>query len=193
MNRAGLIALIAPAVIGACMAVSAAIFVTPRPREPALATRPSGARTTPGGPQLVLFRRNADTTVEILIDGTDAQPGDLVQAAYLAAGNVQGVIVSFDGDGDVTLHYPDQPDETTQLRPSGMTPLAHSFELDDAHDFERFVFVATSDHDIDVSKVLQAATDLAKSDRAVDRRLALPSSWMQTSFVLRKSPPDSQR
>lgn len=190
MSRASWLALIAPAAIGACMAVSAAIFVTPQTRPPATASAPTAAA---GRPELVLFRRNADTTVEVLIDGTHAQAGDLVQAAYLAAGNVHGVIVSFDGDGDVTLHYPAQTDETTQLRPSGMTPLDHSFELDDARDFERFVFVSTPDHDIDVSAVLQAATDLAGSDRALTRRLALPPSWMQTSFVLRKSPPDSQR
>jgi hypothetical protein len=171
--------------LGAATAIASAIFVTPRPAAPAPAPSIDTA-----APQLVLFRRNRDTTVEVLIDGTDAQPGDLVQAAYLAAGNVHGVIVSFDGDGDVTLHYPDEPDETTQLRPRGMTPLDHSFELDDAHDFERFVFVSARDHDIDVSTVLQAATDRAHSDRALDRNLALPTSWMQTSFVLRKPPSD---
>jgi hypothetical protein len=70
-----------------------------------------------------------------------------------------------------------------------MTPLDHSFELDDAHGFERFVLVSAPDHDIDVSEVLQAATRLAHSGpHALRGRLALPVTWMQTSFVLRKPP-----
>lgn len=179
------IALIALAVsvgLGAAVATRPAISVT---QLRGVASPPAPATT----PQLVLFRQNRDATVEVLRDGTDAQAGDLVQAAYAAAGNLHGVIVSFDGDGVVTLHHPDEPDETTQLRPGGMTPLDHSFELDDARDFERFVLVSTRDHDIDVSEVLQAATRVAATGTdARDRLLALPPSWMQTSFVLRKPP-----
>lgn len=181
--RAVTLALPALAATAAVWAFAPTISVPPPAPVPTLLAAPEA------GPMLVLFRRNADASIEVLADGTDAQPGDLVQAAYVAAGNLHGVIVSFDGGGSVTLHHPDESDETTRLHPRTMTPLDHSFELDDAPDFERFVFISTRDHDMDVSDVLQAATRVAHAGpRAIDARLALPSTWVQTSFVLRKPP-----
>ena len=47
------------------------------------------------------------------------------------------MIVSYDGRGVVTLHYPNVARASAELRAGGAVPLDHSFELDDAPLFER--------------------------------------------------------
>ena len=103
------------------------------------------------------------------------------------------MVVSFDAVGGVTLHHPDESGESTRLGASSpafsMVPIDHSFELDDAPHFERFVLVTSRDPDIDVSRVLQAATRLSEiGPIARDQPLALPPNYGQTSIVLRKPP-----
>jgi hypothetical protein len=139
--------------------------------------------------QLRMFRQDLDGAIEELSDGASARQGDLVQPAYEAAGNVHGVLVSMDAEGTVTLHHPDESHESTRLSTSGLVPLDHSFELDDSPHFERFVLITSQKRDIDVGRVLQAATALAQKGLiARDQPLALPPDCDQTSFVLRKPP-----
>lgn len=139
--------------------------------------------------QLRLFRQGETGDIEELSDGASAREGDLVQAAYEAAGYVHGMIVSMDAEGTVTLHHPDERHETTRLSTTGLVPLDHSFELDDSPHFERFVLITSRKRDIDVGRVLQAATALAqKGPIARDQPLALPPDCDQTSLVLRKPP-----
>lgn len=61
--------------------------------------------------------------------------------SYVAAGRAHGVIVSIDGRGQVTLHFPADAGAPTALESGRAVPLSHSYELDDAPLFERFMFV----------------------------------------------------
>jgi hypothetical protein len=79
--------------------------------------------------------------------------GDVVQLQTRAGGRRHGVVVSVDGGGHVTRHFPAAGDDTAL--PSGTTALQTSFELDDAPGYERFVFVAT-DVPLDVIAIERA-------------------------------------
>ena len=64
-------------------------------------------------------------------------------------------------------------------------PLDHSYELDDAPGFERFVLVVASEP-IDVERVLGAARQVALDSQGDRRPLQLPPSWAQVSLRLDK-------
>lgn len=137
---------------------------------------------------LVIHRRETGGAVR-LDDESVAHAGDLLQVGYVAAGQRHGVIVSIDGGGTVTLHWPDAKGESSALEQNEVVALAHAYELDDAPEFERFVFV-TADTPIDVAAVVDAAERMADSPkRARTKRLALPKSWHQSSMLLRKEEP----
>ncbi len=137
-------------------------------------------------PHLFVVRKGPHA-LEWLADGTAVAHGDLVQVGYVAAGHTRGVIVSIDGRGQVTLHHPAAPDLPPRLQPRGRQPLSFAFELDDAQAFERFVFVAAADDALTPARVLEAAHQVAdgRSDAAT-ARLPLPSTWHQSSVLLRK-------
>ena len=125
---------------------------------------------------------------EPLADGARARPGDLVQLSYVSGGEPHGVVLSLDGRGAVTLHHPAILTGSTALKPGEAVSLAHSYELDDAPAFERFVLV-TSDGPVDVGSILEAARMLASQpSEARNRPLPLPDGLAQTSFTLEKVP-----
>jgi len=148
-----------------------------------------------GPPRLLLHRKRSDGKTELLDAKNDAaRAGDRIQISYMrgdaAHGAVHGVILSIDGAGAVTLHFPPLPGGSTLLkRPNqgdSAASLSHSYELDDAPDYERFLFV-TSPTPIDVGAVLVSAEKLAR-DRAAAARdsLALPPTLAQLWYTLRK-------
>ncbi|MCP4896757.1 MAG: ActD-like protein [bacterium] len=134
-------------------------------------------------PELVLFRKTAAGS-EHLHDGANAIDGDLIRIGYQAAGRPYGVIVSLDGRGVVTLHYPRQGKHADQLD-SGMVLLNFAYELDDAPAFERFYFV-TSDRPFEVSVVLQAVQSLGSEPNSDHSKLALHKDLNQHVFSLLK-------
>jgi hypothetical protein len=108
--------------------------------------------------------------------------GDVVQVRIRGAGAAHGVVVSLDGSGAVTRHF---PDGASTALPAGTASLPFSFELDDAPDFERFVLV-TADDPIDVEQVLRAARSVALGERPETTPLALPTGLRQSDVLLRK-------
>jgi hypothetical protein len=138
-----------------------------------------------GDPRLMLHRKQG-ARVEPLRAGALARPGDTLQVSYQAALKPHGVILSLDGRGAVTLHWPEQPHGSTALEPSGAHALPHAYELDDAPGFERFVFV-TSDKPLDAEQVVEAARALAADPARAQRDpLPLSPSVSQTSFLVQK-------
>ncbi|WP_141620629.1 ActD protein [Myxococcus sp. AB036A] len=138
-----------------------------------------------GGPRLRVHRQGAGEP-ELLGEQARARRGDVLQLSYVSGGSRHGVVVSVDGRGAVTLHHPSTLSGSTELGPGEAVPLAHAYELDDAPDFERFLFV-TSDAPLEVASVLEAARALAR--RPTDARtlpLPLPDTLDQTSFTLEK-------
>ena len=85
---------------------------------------------------------------------------------YTVPENGYGVILSIDGNGTVTLHFPGDAGQPTDLEMNRKVFLDSSYELDNAPDFERFFFI-TSSHAIDVNAVLEGARQLASDERRV--------------------------
>ena len=114
----------------------------PAPVE-AAATEPSedGIRLKGLEPHLAIFRKT-DKGSEPLHPGEKARPGQLLRIGYQAAGFPYGAILSVDGNGNVTLHWPASGELSGRLE-SGEALLPSSFELDAAPDYERFYFVVS--------------------------------------------------
>ncbi|HKE14443.1 MAG TPA: hypothetical protein VKB80_06250 [Kofleriaceae bacterium] len=154
--------------------------------------RPSGAEGTTRvkgpalDPKLSLHRRLGEKSEE-LADGALAFAGDRIQIAYQPADRTHGVILSIDGRGVVNLHFPAREDGSTRLERGGKFLLGHSYELDDAPAFERFVFV-TSDRPIDVAAVRARAEGLARDPlrRSSGGLPGLAAGERQSWFTLRK-------
>jgi hypothetical protein len=156
------------------------------PRSAADSVRIKGPRRAAvAGPYLNVYR-STDGMPERLDDGAAASRGDLIQLTYVADGGKHGVVLSIDGAGRVTLHWPETPAGSTLLKQKGETALLHAYELDAAPLYERFVFV-TSDRPLDVERVLRAARKLARDTGASAKSaLELPAGWKQTFFTLKK-------
>ncbi len=140
-----------------------------------------------GDPVLMIDRIENGRPQRMIADASVAA-GDLLQVTYNAKGAEQGVVVSIDGAGVATLHYPEAETGSPQLDHGGPRPLTESYELDDAPGFERFFFVTVDVRDpkLDVARVMDAARTLASGDAARDGSLALPEGWRQQSTLLVK-------
>ncbi|MBV1858129.1 MAG: hypothetical protein KUG77_06925 [Nannocystaceae bacterium] len=103
----------------------------------ALVDPPAGERIK--GDAAILLKRKLGTRAEPLLANSKVSPGDTVLVSYRSGGWTHGVLVSLDGAGAVTLHFPDTPGDSTALKAEGDAVL-HAFELDDAPAFERFLF-----------------------------------------------------
>jgi hypothetical protein len=114
---------------------------------------------------------------------------DLLQLEYNGAGYSYGAIVSVDGNGVVTLHYPVAASLSTELEP-GSVLLPYSYELDDAPKFERFYFVASREP-FSADEVIEAARGAATQMTAARRagageELNLSDRFVQTRFTILK-------
>ncbi|MBN1221684.1 MAG: hypothetical protein JXB23_00450 [Candidatus Aminicenantes bacterium] len=135
--------------------------------------------------QILIYKKIGDDVL-LLQNGDVAHKGDLLQLAYVAAGQPFGVIFSIDGNGMITLHYPDDGLSSTKLLPNESVPLGTSYELDDAPGYERFFFV-TAQSEINVIDILELAEKLAENpEEARKTDLDLPSSYRQDSVLIEK-------
>ena len=135
--------------------------------------------------QLLVYRKDGELT-ETMKDGNEARAGALLQLAYVAASEHYGVILSIDGRGGVTRHFPAEEGGSTLLMLNKRSLLPNAIELDDAPGFERF-FLVTSKTPIDVASVLAKAGDLA-ADPSLARNsdLDLPTGLKQRSVLILK-------
>ncbi len=168
-------------------AAAALLFflAVPRPFGPTT-PRDEATRIKGLAPLLVAYRETA-AGPEQLTPGATVSAGDVLQLRYQAAGQRYGAIVSIDGRGGVTLHLPERETDTPALGvPAAFLP--HSYQLDDAPGFERFIFV-TSPEPFDVAQLLAAARSLAQSPARAEREpLPLPAALRQLDLLLRKAP-----
>jgi len=149
-----------------------------------------------GGPEQILLKGDPVLMIDRIESGrpqrmaadASVEAGDLLQVTYNAKGAQQGVVVSIDGAGVATLHYPESETGSPRLDHGGPRPLPESYELDDAPGFERFFFVTVDGVEprLDVARVMEAARSLAGGDGARDGALELPEGWRQQSMLLRK-------
>ena len=179
--------------IAAAAAAAVVLVVRPgveAPPEPSgIATAIESGVRAKGNTRLVINRKTVDGP-EALDSFDAASAGDVLQLGYVAARRRHGVIVSLDGRGAVTLHFPDGPDADTSLPTTGHFTLPHAYELDDAPEFERFVLVQ-GDAPLSAAAVLEAARHLAgDSNRAASDPLPIDGvdPRDQISFVVKKTP-----
>jgi hypothetical protein len=137
-----------------------------------------------GVPSLVLYRR-IPSGAERLSEGSTTRPGDTIQIAYWGIGGHYGAILSLDGRGVVTLHFPENDSQSAPLAAGHLARLNSSYELDDAPGWECFYFV-TSDKPFQVDSVLQAARKVGQV-KSAPGRLPLSDAFAQSVFLLRKA------
>lgn len=140
--------------------------------------------------ELRIYRKRDGAAPERLQDGSLVHPGEVIQLAYVAAGQGFGVIVSLDGRGNVELHHPAAADSVPALVRGGEKPLHRGYKLDDAPRFERFFFVtAKGKESLDVAKVVAAAKALGEKADADRGALGLSGPVEVYSLTLRKEAP----
>lgn len=136
-------------------------------------------------PDITIFRKTMDE-IEELSEDIIVKESDLLQISYNAADKVYGTIVSIDGNGVVTLHFPEQEGASMLLEHDGDVALDYSYKLDDAPDFERFFFV-TGDDAFLLDAVVNAAKKLAGTkSKGTKGSLDLPEGLEQVSITLTK-------
>jgi hypothetical protein len=185
-----------PWVFGAVLATAGALGIVLAARlqapGPLPATAPAGEPATikgtqPAGARLYVYRHAADGDRQ-LADGARVAPGDLLQLAYTAADRGFGALLSIDGAGTITLHWP-EPGATraAPLRVGGEVRLPSAYELDAAPAFERF-FLVRSEQPFDLAQVMASARALAARPPEARRApLPLPAGFTQLSLALEKT------
>jgi hypothetical protein len=144
-----------------------------------------------GKPELKIYRKAAAKPVK-LESGALVENGVTLQIAIKPASATHVLIISVDGRGAATLHFPSDEHRSTSLR-QGKTSflrtrdygwtLSRAYQLDDAPSYERFFFVV-SDKAIDVAGV-QAAVEKLRSS---DERPALPAGCKLVDEVVLRKP-----
>lgn len=183
-HRPGALVPLVAASCAAALAVAIALPGRPQPAGSDGEGAPADVRVKGTGAHLVVHRRVA-AGAERVAPGTPVRPGDLVQLGYVAGGRPYGAIVSVDGAGAVTRHWPLDGTLAATLEPAHEVLLPESFRLDAAPGFERF-FLVTSGVRFDLSQVIEAARTLAARADARDAPLPLPSGVSASDLVLPK-------
>jgi hypothetical protein len=144
-----------------------------------------GVRVKGGEAHLNIYKRT-DAGARILKEGQRVSEGDSLQVGYVAGMNRYGTIVSIDGRGTVTLHFPTSEAGGERLEEEGEILLPFSYTLDDAPGFERFFFVSSKEP-FSIRGVLDAAEELAGQPQAArSASLRLPKGLEQSSILLSK-------
>ena len=134
--------------------------------------------------QIRLYRQNGNEAVR-LNNGDSAAENDLIQITYLPGQYKYGVIFSVDGNGNVTRHFPEAGWKANELAKTGEeVPLDFSYALDDAPDYECFIFVA-SKSGFDLSQI----KNIKAEDFSIDflkKGSYLPKNCDGSIFVLKK-------
>jgi len=138
---------------------------------------------TKGDASLTIYRKNGAQSTA-LKSGAQAKKGDELQISYTAAGMAYGMIASVDGNGSVTLHLPDRAGAAATLK-SGVNLLPFAYQLDDAPDYELFVFV-TSSSTFDTVAVTAALKGLNEGKQGPGADLHLPESLHVYRMLLKK-------
>ncbi|NLH47848.1 MAG: DUF4384 domain-containing protein [Myxococcales bacterium] len=134
------------------------------------------------GDSRLFVHLKTDDEVRELRDGDVVRAGDLLQISYLAGDAAYGAIVSVDGGGNVTLHFPADPSASTRLDDGGVHSLPFAYELDRAPLFERFFFI-TAKTEIDVPRLLDVLRAASRDPKA---GLSLAPGLTVTGLTLRK-------
>lgn len=120
------------------------------------------AERAKGTPTLFVHKLQSNGKQVLLKNGSQVFEGDTIELSYAANGAKYGLILSIDGNGVVTQHFPASGVFAGELDNSGDGKLGFAYTLDDAPDFERFLFI-TSDKKFSASGIENAVEKLKKS------------------------------
>lgn len=156
---------------------------------------PEGAeivRLKGSAPRIYVYRSvpgaaTAANNVERLDNGAVAHTGDRLQLAYVAGEYGYGAIVSVDGRGVVTLHYPSSTDGfDPAVQSGGETRLDLAYQLDDAPAFERFLFFASDERFSVQALVQQIRSQAAAIVQNPNAAIHVDGDFATDSILLRK-------
>jgi anti-sigma-K factor RskA len=99
------------------------------------------SRLKGAGSRIFVYLKEADGA-RLLPPETRVAAEDTIQISYIAGDDSFGAIISIDGNGVVTQHYPEAGDMAAALNLTGEIPLDFSYKLDSAPRFERFFLVS---------------------------------------------------
>ncbi len=139
---------IASTALAACLVVAfTAVTVTTaisrggsRPGDAGASVAMAETRAKGAGPTLFIYKKDGDKAIR-LVTNSKVQADDVIQLSYFAGSASYGAILSVDGNGVVTQHYPDFGDIPAMLLPIGEVSLDFAYQLDDAPRFERFIYI----------------------------------------------------
>jgi len=136
---------------------------TGRRGESRSAAAPSSDDRVKGTGAALAVYRQTPAGSEALREGDRARAGDLLRVGYQASRAGFGAILSVDGSGAVTRHYPLAGPTAAPLEAGALVLLNEAFELDDAPRWERFhLFASESPFDLDpLIRALGAGGEIA--------------------------------
>ena len=134
--------------------------------------------------QIKLYRQIGDNA-QLLNNGETARENDLIQITYTPGLYNFGVIFSVDGNGNLTRHFPENSWTAAKLEKTGEeVPLSFSYALDDAPDYECFIFVA-SQNEFNLSKLEKISKEKYSID-FLKKGSYLPKDCDGSIFILKK-------
>lgn len=130
--------------------------------------------------------RNTLAGVERVASGTIASVGDVFQMEFHPGASSYGAIVSVDGNGSVTLHWPAHAKAATAWTQLPEHRLPEAFQLDDSPEFERFhLLMSTAPLDL---KAWLSKTALSAAQDESWLAAQAPESVSVLTIALKKRP-----
>ena len=137
-----------------------------------------------GDAHLVVHRQTGDGD-ELLEAGSVASAGDVLQLQLVPGDGSFVVVVSLDGNGNVTRHLPTSGDHAVAVDPGRTLTLPNAYTLDDAPSFERFFLVA-DDEPFGVQPIIDATEAAAASADPATSDLVLSSDHLVIDHLILK-------
>ena len=172
--------LAAPALMAAVALVALSVSTST-----SVAPDPDGEVRLKGGEAFLRVFHDEGRDASELSTGAYVAPGDTVQIAYVGGEQTFGAILSVDGRGSVSQHWPTSGNQAAALEDAPSVLLPTALKLDDAPEFERFFFV-TSSEPFSLDSVHSAVGQLAHGPSPQSADLQLSNTLEQASFLLLK-------
>lgn len=142
------------------------------------------SRVKGNGARLNIYRKDGLEAIK-LDSNAKVSEGDTLQISYIAAGAKYGAIISIDGNGTVTQHFPYDSKQCEELLTGSEIALDYSYQLDNAPSFERFLLI-TSRNPFSTDSVVQKLTDAEKKGNAQTVKLNQDKDISITDILLLK-------
>lgn len=140
-----------------------------------------------GNSQEVFIFKKYDQQNLMLEKDSVVYQNDLIQLKYRSVENNYGIILSVDGNLNITRHFPasDLSEETLLIK-GETVPLENSYLLDNAPEFEIFYFI-TNKNPIDILYIENRFNTYVKTERdLLHSNFKLTKSYSVTTFPLLK-------